>query len=79
MSMTEVMKYVQMFDQIPKVKTRAVRRWDGIWDLYITCPFCSKEHHHSGGNGDRPNLGYRMSHCGPDAPDHKSLLEYELV
>lgn len=26
------------FDEIPKVKSRAVRRRDGVWDLYITCP-----------------------------------------
>lgn len=67
------------FDEIPVVRTRSVRRRDGVWDLYITCPFCGKEHHHGGGNGDRPNLGYRMAHCSPDAPDHKSLVEYKLV
>ena len=65
--------------EIPRVKTRAIRRRDGLWDLYITCPFCGKEHHHGGGNGDIPNLGYRLSYCGPGALDRKSLPEYELV
>jgi len=65
--------------EIPKVKTRAVRGRDGVWDLYITCPYCGEKHHHGGGDGDRPILGFRVAHCGPDAPDHKSLLEYELV
>ncbi len=64
---------------MPKVKARAVRRRDGIWDLYITCPYCGKKHHHGGGDGERPNLGSRAAHCGPDAPDHRSLLEYELI
>jgi hypothetical protein len=70
---------VKEVSEIPRVKTRAIRRRDGVWDLYITCPFCGKEHHHGGGNGDIPNLGYRLSHCGPGAPDRKSLPEYELV
>ena len=67
------------FVEVPKVNTRAVRRRDGIWDLYITCPYCGKRHHHGGGDGDVPNLGFRVAHCGPDTPDHKGLLEYELV
>jgi len=63
---------------IPKVKTRAVRRRDGIWDLYITCPYCGKKHHHGGGDGDRPNLGSRAAHCsGTKKPEE--LREYELV
>ena len=66
------------FDEIPKVKTRAIRH-RGIWDLYIICPYCGRRHHHGGGDGDVPNLGFRVAHCGPDAPDHKGLLEYELV
>jgi len=74
--MTEGMKEIS---GIPKAKTRAVRRRDGLWDLYITCPYCGKEHHHGGGDGDRPNLGYRLSHCVPDAPAQKGVLEYELV
>jgi hypothetical protein len=77
--MTEGVGMSETFDEIPKVKTRAVRRRDGIWDLYIDCPYCGKEHHHGGGDGNGPNLGYRLSHCGPDAPYHKSLQEYELV
>jgi len=64
------------FDEIPKVKTRAIRRRDGIWDLYLTCPYCGKEHHHGGGDGQRPNLGFRASHC---TGTRRGLLEYELV
>ncbi len=65
-------------DEIPKVKTRAVRRRDGIWDLYLTCPFCGKEHHHGCGDGRRPNLGGRAAHCrGTKGPN--DLREYELV
>jgi hypothetical protein len=65
--------------EIPKVKVRAVRCRDGVWDLYITCPYCGKTHHHGGGDGDVPNLGFRVAHCGSDTPDPKGLLEYELA
>ncbi len=65
-----------MSDEIPKVETRAVRGRDGIWDLYITCPYCGKTHHHGGGDGNRPVLGSRASHC---AGSKELGQEYELV
>ena len=70
---------MRKFDEVTKVKARAVRRRDGVWDLYVTCPYCGKKHHHGGGNGEVPNLGFRVAHCGPDVPEHKGLPEYELV
>ncbi len=66
---------------LPKVKTRAVRRRDGIWDLHITCPYCGKKHHHGGGEGNRPNLGSRAAHCSGTCGLYRTrgVLEYELV
>ncbi len=65
-----------MVIDVPKVKTRAVRQFNGQWDLYITRPYCGKEHHHGGGEGKKTNLGYRASHC---TGTRTGLLEYELV
>jgi len=62
--------------QVPKVKTRAIRRQDGVWHLYVTCPFCGQEHHHGGGDGPRPIYGGRAAHC---TGDRVGFLEYDLV
>jgi hypothetical protein len=36
----------------------------GIWILTVArCPFCSKRHHHGGGDGPEPALGNRVAHC----------------
>jgi hypothetical protein len=51
-------------DEVLKVKARAVRRRDGVWDLYVTCPYCGKKDHHGGGNGEVPNLGFRVALAG---------------
>lgn len=43
----------------------AKRGLDGIWKLtVIVCPLCGRQHHHGGGDGDVPLLGYRVGHCG---------------
>ena len=47
----------------PSIPTYAERHPDGIWDLFVTCPFCNDRHQHGGGTGRTPGLGYRLSHC----------------
>ena len=59
-----------------KVKTKAVKTRDGVWDLCLTCPYCGKEHHHGGGDGAEPILGYRAPHCTGDKTD---IYDYCLV
>lgn len=63
-------------DTCPEVKARAIRRSDGIWDLFIRCPFCGKEHHHGGGDGDTPDYGYRAAHC---TGTRREYLSYKIV
>ena len=46
----------------PQVSTYAQRR-DGVWNLFILCPFCGDRHEHGGGNDATPGLGSRLSHC----------------
>jgi len=59
----------------PKVKTRAIRnKRGGIWDLWITCPYCRKKHHHGGGRDDKPMYGFRVPHC-----VDMGMPEYELI
>jgi hypothetical protein len=34
------------------------------WKVFVRCPYCFKRHSHGGGDGVRPLLGSRGSHCG---------------
>jgi hypothetical protein len=46
-----------------------------FWSLTVTCcPFCYRRHSHGGGDGEVPDLGFRLSHC-VDRPSGT----YELV
>lgn len=36
----------------------------GVWHVHVRCPFCGRQHTHSGGpTGETPTLGVRASHC----------------
>ncbi len=63
-------------ENVPKVPTLirpSQSRFDRIWILEITCPYCGRRHHHGGGPTDGPPvLGERLSHCAGHAT-------YELV
>lgn len=66
--------------EYPKVEARATRSKDGIWDLWITCPYCGKKHHHGGGSGEEPMYGFRAPHCDDiGAVSKDQVKDYELV
>ena len=50
-------------ESIPQIPAYAERHPDGVWDLFVACPFCADRHRHGGGAGDRPGFGHRLSHC----------------
>lgn len=47
----------------PRVPTYAKRDTDGVWNLFVLCPFCGDRHEHGGGDDEAPGLGHRLSHC----------------
>jgi len=51
------------FTDIPQVPTYVKRAGDGVWDLFVLCPFCGDRHLHGGGSDEPPDLGPRVSHC----------------
>lgn len=67
-----------MDKEVVKVKARCVKnKRDGVWDLFIKCPYCGEKHHHGGGIGETPNLGFRAAHCAGSGT--VELREYELI
>jgi len=52
-----------LHETTPPIPTYAERHPDGVWDLFVTCPFCNDRHQHGGGSGTTPGLGHRRSHC----------------
>jgi len=50
-------------ERFPFVPTYTERASDGVWCLFVLCPFCGERHQHGGGSGARPGLGHRLSHC----------------
>ncbi len=50
----------------PRARARVVeikRGTSGVWGVTVICPYCGLRHLHGGGNGDKPKLGSRLSHC----------------
>lgn len=56
---------------IPVVKVKA-KKYKSMWILTFWCPFCKRNHHHSGGkitDDYKKALGHRVDHCGdPRSP-----------
>ncbi len=67
----------QQLGDIPKVT--AIAEWkEHHWDLYVVCPFCGEQHHHSGGYGEKPEYGTRAPHCA--GIKNKDFIDgYELI
>lgn len=60
--------------EIPDVPVLVERRGH-IWLLHIDeCPFCGEPHMHGGGDGKKPDAGYRRSHCSGLRQDYRLVL-----
>jgi hypothetical protein len=80
---------------VPSAYTMVVRREDEppvafvtaewsarsrYWALTVACcPLCGRAHHHDGGNGADPDLGFRSSHCLEGHSDYELVLDPALL
>jgi len=60
---------------LPQIPAYAERHPDGVWSLFVHCPFCGDRHLHGGGSDEVPAYGVRQSHCA----HHRRRGGYVLV
>lgn len=55
----------------PIVYVVSMRSASGVWMLHFKqCPYCNGPHWHGGGDGERPLLGHRVTHCAVGTPGY---------